>query len=247
LANATVNSSYSAPIVAAWGATPYKSISVSGQPSSLSFDGTNLTGTPIVVGTFPVTVTVIDAVGATATKTLSLVVNDQSISFAPVLPVATVGTGYSTTLAASGYGPFIYTASGLPAGLALTTGNVVSGTPTIAGTSVVTLTATDAAGSASSAIVTLVVNPAAVGASCTAPTGSTSVKTIKANVTAVNGASVTIGTTMVTVPTCATINWQGNWSGLTKAIRVGYNVEVKKGYVVNGVTTATSLIVDNGL
>jgi hypothetical protein len=71
--------------------------------------------------------------------------------------------------------------------------------------------------------------------------------TILANATAVNRTSVTIGNTVVTVPVCATITWNGNWSGLTQAIRVGYNVEVTSGYVVNGTTTATALIVDNGL
>jgi hypothetical protein len=206
-----------------------------------------LVGTPNVVGTFPLTVTVIDAVGATASKTLSLVINDQAISFAPVLPAATVGTAYNASLAASGYAPFSYTASGLPAGLAVT-GTAISGTPTTAGTAAVTLTATDAAGATASSIATLVVNPAAVVAtSCTAPTGAKTAKTIQANVSAVNGTSVSIGTTVVTVPSCATISWKGNWTGLSKAIRVGYNVEVTKGYVVNGVTTASALIVDNGL
>jgi hypothetical protein len=64
-------------------------------------------------------------------------------------------------------------------------------------------------------------------------------------VTAVNGTTVTIGSTLVTVPACAAITWKGNWSGLTKAIRVGYNVQVSKGYVLNGITTATAVIVDN--
>ena len=243
LANATVNNAYTAPITAAWGATPYKSISVSGQPAGLSFDGVNLTGKPTVVGTFPITVTVIDAVGATAAKTLSLVVNDQAISFAPALPAATVGTAYSTGLTASGYGPFKYTAGNLPAGLALS-GNIISGNPTTAGTSAVTLTATDAAGAASSVIATLLVNPAQT---CTAPSGAKAAPTIQGNVTAIQGAQVTIGATVVTVPSCAAITWNGNWQGLSKAIRTGYNVEVTQGYVVNGKTIATALIVDNNL
>jgi hypothetical protein len=252
LATATVNSVYSAPVAAAWGVTPYKSFTVSGQPSGLSFDGVNLTGIPTVVGTFPITVTVIDATGATATSTLSLVVNDQAISFAPVLPAGTVGTAYSTNLTATGYGPFKYAANVLPAGLTLT-GNVISGTPQAAGTTAITLTATDAAGVTTSALTSLLVNPAAVvtpvplATSCTAPSGSKSARTIQANVTAVSGTSVTIGNTVVSVPTCAAISWQGNWHGLSKAIRLGYNVEVTKAYVINGVTTATALIVDNGL
>ncbi|MDD5274761.1 MAG: putative Ig domain-containing protein [Methylovulum sp.] len=261
LASATVNSSYLAPISAAWGATPYQSISVSGQPVGLSFDGVNLTGIPTVVGTFPVTVTVIDAVGATAVKTLSLVVNDQAISFAPVLPAAIVGTAYSTSVTATGYGPFSYTASGLPLGLSLA-GNAISGTPTTAGSSVLTLTATDAAGAVSSAVATLVVNPAAVTPSCTAPAVLTNgicvtpVATdpsctkpagaksfaVHAAITATGAGNITIGTKVVTIPSCAKVQYKGQ----ATTFGIGYDAEVKSGYTLNGINYGTSLIVDDG-
>ncbi|MGD0961081.1 MAG: putative Ig domain-containing protein [Methylomonas sp.] len=248
LPNATYNTSYSTPINVAWGATPYQSISVSGLPAGISYSAGSLTGAPTAApGNYSVTITVVDAVGATATTTLPLTEADKAISFSPALPAATVGTAYSAAISAiGGYGSFNYSASNLPAGLSLT-GNVISGKPTTAGASNISLTATDAAGTVSQASPILSVNPAAVVTSCTAPAGSKSAKTIQANVSSVNGANVTIGNTVVTVPACAAITWNGNWSGLTKAIRVGYNVEVTKGYVVNGVTTATSLIVDNGL
>jgi hypothetical protein len=220
LANATVNTAYSAPISAAWGVTPYKSITVSGQPTGLSFDGINLTGTPAIVGTYTITVTVIDSVGATAVKTLSLVVNDQAISFTPALPVATVGTAYSTSLTATGYGPFKYAASNLPTGLSLS-GNIISGIPTTAGTSVVTLTATDAAGAATSALATLVVNPAPVStSSCTAPKGAQKGLNSKGTITAINGNVVTFVTSKgksvsVNVPSCAKITWNGGATSFT--------------------------------
>ena len=66
---------------------------------------------------------------------------------------ATAGTAIAPlTLAASGgTAPYTWTATGLPAGLAISTDGVVTGTPTTAGTSSVTVTATDSAGTDGSA------------------------------------------------------------------------------------------------
>ena len=50
------------------------------------------------------------------------------------LPTATVGTPYSFTLGATGGSGFKWSASGLPPGLNLSTGGVLAGTPTAAGT-----------------------------------------------------------------------------------------------------------------
>ncbi|WP_084467414.1 S8 family peptidase [Actinokineospora inagensis] len=76
---------------------------------------------------------------------------------------ARIGTAFSLPLtAAGGTGPYKWTASGLPAGLAVnaTTG-VISGTPTAATTATVTVTATDTANRARSLAFTLAVTPAA--------------------------------------------------------------------------------------
>lgn len=84
-----------------------------------------------------------------------------AISFAPGLPGGTVGAWYSTTFAdaAGGTGAFTYSATGLPPGLALS-GTTVSGTPTVAGTYPVTLTATDSSGAAASASLSVDIAPA---------------------------------------------------------------------------------------
>lgn len=73
LPNATTGVAYAAPVAAAWGVAPYQ-VSVSGLPSGLSFDGSNITGTPTTAGTYSLTVSVVDAVGATASSALSLTV-----------------------------------------------------------------------------------------------------------------------------------------------------------------------------
>ena len=66
------------------------------------------------------------------------------------LPGGTVGTAYSETLAATGDAPITWavTAGSLPAGLNLSAEGVLSGTPSAAGTSTFTVSATNGAGSA---------------------------------------------------------------------------------------------------
>ena len=78
---------------------------------------------------------------------LALTVNAPTISIAPSsLPNATVAAIYSQTVAASG-GTGIYSyaviAGSLPPGLSLSSGGVLSGTPTAGGTYNFTLAATD--------------------------------------------------------------------------------------------------------
>lgn len=77
----------------------------------------------------------------------------------PGAQTATTGTPIAPlTLAASGgTAPYTWTASGLPAGLAISTAGVVSGTPTEAGTSSVTVTATDSGNVSGSATFTFTV------------------------------------------------------------------------------------------
>ncbi|MBL7490541.1 ExeM/NucH family extracellular endonuclease [Frankia sp. AgB1.9] len=76
---------------------------------------------------------------------------------------ATVGTAIApVTLAATGgTAPYTWTATGLPAGLAISTAGVLSGTPTAAGTSSVTATATDSAAATGSVSFTVQVVDAA--------------------------------------------------------------------------------------
>jgi hypothetical protein len=65
------------------------------------------------------------------------------------LPNGTVGIAYNQQMTASGgTAPYTFTVTtgGLPAGLTLTTGGLLAGTPTVAGTSAVTIRATDASG-----------------------------------------------------------------------------------------------------
>jgi hypothetical protein len=150
---------YSAPLTVAWGVAPY-SLNVSGLPSGLTYSNGNISGTPGAVGSFTVTVTAVDALGASISKALSLTTVAPAIGFAPSLPAGTSGTPYTATLSATGFGPFRFTATGLPSGLTLS-GSTITGTPATAGAYSVALTATDASGASAAATVTLTINPAA--------------------------------------------------------------------------------------
>ncbi len=146
---------YAAPVTVAWGVAPY-SVTVAGLPTGLVFNGSSITGTPKTVGTSSVVVTAIDSLGATAKVSLPLVVTDQAIAFSPALPAGTVGSAYTASLSAAGFGPFSYSATGLPAGLSVI-GTAVTGKPTVAGTFPVVLTVKDAAGQTATATVSLLI------------------------------------------------------------------------------------------
>ncbi|TAN20565.1 MAG: hypothetical protein EPN33_14445 [Acidobacteria bacterium] len=93
-------------------------------------------------------VTATSAASTSASASVSITVNPPPVVTTSSLPDGTVGTTYSATLAASGgTGTLAWAVSSgsLPAGLSLTSGGVVSGTPTEAGKSNFSVTATDAA------------------------------------------------------------------------------------------------------
>lgn len=86
-------------------------------------------------------------VGAPTSATGTLLNDDVPVTLSPAsLPNGTVAAGYSQTVTASGgTGPYSFaiTAGALPAGLTLSSGGALSGTPTAGGTFNFTVTATD--------------------------------------------------------------------------------------------------------
>src|SRR5262249_52252495 len=77
-----------------------------------------------------------------------------------------VGTAVSLTLSASGgTPPYTFSATGLPAGLSISSSGVISGTPTTAATSTVTATVHDSASGTASTTFTWTINPAGTGCS----------------------------------------------------------------------------------
>ncbi|UPG93877.1 autotransporter domain-containing protein [Luteibacter aegosomatissinici] len=149
---------YSQSIAGASGGTaPYTYAVTSGQlPSGIVLDPNTgvLSGTPSAAGTASFSVTASDhSTGGgpyhSAAKALTLTVNGPTITLSPAtVPNGTVHAAYpSTSLTASGgTSPYNFSVptNQLPPGLTLTTGGVLSGTPTTAGTYSFTVTATDA-------------------------------------------------------------------------------------------------------
>ncbi len=137
------------------------SFNATGLPAGLSVHtGTGLiSGTPSVAGTSSVTLSATNA-GGTGTATLTLTINPGT----PVITsgssaTGTVGKPFSYQITATN-NPTGFDATGLPAGLAVnTTSGLISGTPTTAETSSVTLSATNSSGTGTGTL-TLTINPA---------------------------------------------------------------------------------------
>ena len=137
-ATATVGTPYTQTLTASNGASPYAWSVLSGTlPAGLSLStGGVLSGTPTSTATQTFTVQALDNFGCPGTKTYTLTPVCPVIALAPspTLATGTAGTAYSQTLTASGgNGPYTWTVSSgtLPAGLSLSAGGVISGTPTV--------------------------------------------------------------------------------------------------------------------
>ncbi len=168
LAGGTVGTAYSAAVTATGGAGTLTYALASGSlPAGLSLSSAGaITGKPAAAGTGTFAVKATDAYGDTDTSgSLSIAVVYPALTITPAtLANGTVGTAYSATLSASGgsgsgYSFTVTSGTGLSAvGLSLSTGGVVSGTPSAAetaGTFVVKVT--DGVGNTASATITLTV------------------------------------------------------------------------------------------
>lgn len=149
LPNATAGSGYSEDVTATGGVVPYSfSVTAGALPNGLSLSSSGaLSGTPAASGNFSFTITASDAHSQTGSRSYTLAVGAPTVTVSPAsLPAGTGGTAYSQTLTASGGNApysFALTAGALPPGLTLSSGGVLSGTPTVAGTFNFTVTASD--------------------------------------------------------------------------------------------------------
>ncbi len=135
-------------------------------PTGLSLStGGVITGTPTVVGTFTGTVTASNGIGTAATQNFSITVNQApAFTNAPPSGSGVFGTAYTSfTYSATGSPAptFTVTSGALPTGLSLSTGGVISGTPTAAGTFAGTVTASNGIGTAATQNFSIVIAKAA--------------------------------------------------------------------------------------
>ena len=185
LPGGVVGTPYSIALQATGGTMPETWSLLSGTlPAGLSLSSAGvISGTPTVAGTASFSAQVQDSTGAIASAAFTLPVTTTGPATGNVkvqtdtLPDGTVGMPYSATISVSGgSAPYNCALNGtaLPAGLTLGANCLVSGTPAVAGTTNLNVTATDSASPAAqgSGNVVLVINPAA-NLSLTSPPSGT--------------------------------------------------------------------------
>jgi PKD repeat protein len=148
LPNGTTSIFYNEEIIASGGSAPYTFEVTSGSlPPGLDLftDGpTFISGTPTTAGTFPFVITATDSSGCMGSQSYTITIA-PCLTLSP-LPDGVIGVSYNQTITASGGAPpytFSVTAGSLPPGLTLSSGGVLSGTPTTAGSYSFTVSASD--------------------------------------------------------------------------------------------------------
>jgi hypothetical protein len=143
-----------------------------GLPAGLSINASTglITGTPTTTGTSTVTVTAKDTTGASGSASFSWTVNPAGANTVTVTNPGsqswTVSTAASLQIQASDSAPgqtLTYSATGLPAGLTISSSGLISGTPTTASTGSTTVKATDTTGASGSATFSWTVSAAGTG------------------------------------------------------------------------------------
>ena len=149
---------------------PTFSVTAGALPTGLSLSTAGvISGTPTAAGTFTGTVTASNGIGAAATQDFSITVN-QAPAFTNGPPpgtgvFGTVYTSFAYTATGTPAPTFTVTSGALPTGLSLSTGGVITGTPTAAGTFTGTVTASNGIGTAATQDFSIVIAKAAATAS----------------------------------------------------------------------------------
>ncbi len=162
-----VNSAYSQTLTASGGSGKGYSWSVTtgALPKGIALVATSglLHGTPTAASSTSVTFQVKDSAGNKASAKLAFIIDPALAITTKSLPTGYVSSAYSATLAATGgtgAGISWSLATGtLPAGLTLSTAGKISGKPTKAGSSALSIAVKDSAGSTVRVSLTLVVGP----------------------------------------------------------------------------------------
>ncbi len=172
LAGGTSGVAYSQTLAATGGNGTFAwSVTAGTLPAGLTLSSAGvLSGAPTTVGTSNFTVQVTSGT-ATATQALSITIVSPILAISTTtLPTATLGGTYTKTLQATGgTGGNVWTVIGgtLPAGIALSTGGALSGTPTTVGPNAFTVQVTSGVQTATQAYSLPVVAPGPVVISTT--------------------------------------------------------------------------------
>lgn len=225
---ATYGVVYSQAFTAGGGAGPYGYVLNGTLPAGMGFTAGTLTGAPTQPGSYPITVIATDlgltGVGApfSISQNYTLDVPAPTIVVDPAtLANGIAGEAYAATLTANGgIGPygFTVTAGALPAGLTLSTGGALSGTPTASGSFNFTVTATDANGQTGSRAYTLVVDvPVLTVTPATLPSGIVGVAYSQTLGATGGNAPYTFAVTAGTLPDGLSLSSSGALTGTPSA------------------------------
>ena len=135
LPNGTVGGAYTAILSTSGGDAPI-GYTATGLPPGITLSAAgSLTGTPTTAGSYTVAISATDANGLAARTSYTVTIAPQLVITTTSAGAATLGSGFSTKLAATGgTPPYIWLGSNLPTGLGLAQDGTLSGTPTLAGT-----------------------------------------------------------------------------------------------------------------
>jgi autotransporter-associated beta strand protein len=204
---------YTVAAVGGTGSLTFSALASSVPPGlTLSRSGV-LFGTPVAVGSFSFTVFVTDVTGASVGEVLTVPINPGLIP--TTLPNWTVNqSGYNESLAITG-GTVLSAFSvsdTLPTGLVLSTGGVLSGTPTVIGAYTFTISAVDSVGTNANRTYHVTINPAVTIATTTLPDDLQGVS-YSLTLRAEGGTGALTFTERGTLPTGLTLSTGGVLSG----------------------------------
>lgn len=168
LPNGVVGTAYNVQLTPTGGTGPYTFTNPGGGlPTGVDLSSTGLlNGNPTTPGIYTFDVTVQDSGACTVTQTFTIVISPAGcpvITISPTtVPNGTQGTAYSQTLTPTGGTPaytFVLVGGSVPPGLTLSSGGVLSGTPTVPGVYNFTVTVADANFCAATQSYTMLISP----------------------------------------------------------------------------------------
>ena len=231
LPGGTTGVAYSQSLSAAGGTTPYTwSLSVGILPTGITLSSAGvISGAPTAIGNYNFSVTVTNTNGTTATQLLGITITAPvSIATTSILG-GTAGVAYSQTLTATGAtAPYTWliSAGALPAGLTLSPAGVLSGTPTVVGTSTFTVLVVGANGTTAAANLTQQV---------VAPSGSIPAANVGITTASLPGATTTVSYRQTLLASGGTAPY--TWSVFAGSLPSGLSLSTAG--VLSGTPTAT--------